>query len=91
MQNARGVRGRESVGDAQQQGDNLPPGAFLRPRPTGERATVDKFGNQVLAAFKIAGVVNGENVRMVERGSHLRLALEAAARGRIGQTRRTGI
>ncbi len=85
MQNARIVRGGESVGHAHQQFDNLPPIAPLGFHPIAERSSIHKFGNQILAGVYLSGIVNSEDVRVIERGCHLRLALKPASSCCIGQ------
>ena len=85
MQDAGRVRGREAVGDARQQLDDLPPGARRRARPIAQRAAVDELRDDVLAPFVLADVVHREDVRMVQRGGHLRFALEAPPRLRVEQ------
>ena len=89
MDDAGGVCGGQAVGDADEQLDDLPPRALVGPRPVSERAAVDELRDQILPAVELPDVVDREDVRMVQRGRRLRFALEAAARGRIGQRRRT--
>ena len=86
VQNAGLVRRGESVGDAGQQLDDLAPAARRSSCPIPERAAVDELGDQILTALELARIVHGENVRMIERRSRLRFALEAAARGRVGES-----
>ena len=50
-----------------------------------ERATVDQLGYEVLASVKLTDVVDCQDVRVVQRGGHLRFALEAAAAGDVTQ------
>src|SRR6059036_1901334 len=82
MQDSGCVRRGQAVGHSHQYLHDLPPGAFLGAGPIFERAAIDELGDQVLAALKITRVVNGEDVGMVERRSHLRFALEAPAGSR---------
>jgi hypothetical protein len=84
MKNVRGVRGRESVGHTRHQVHGLSPRGALGVSPVLQGATVHELGDEELAALELASVVDGENVRMIERGGHPRLTLEALARGRIG-------
>src|SRR4029453_11987466 len=84
MKNVRGVRGRESVGHTRHQVHGLSPRWALGVSPVLQGATVRELGDEELAALELASVVDGENVRMIERGGHPRLTLEALARGRIG-------
>src|SRR5215210_370879 len=44
-----------------------------------ERTAVDELRNQVLTAIDLAGVVDGHDVRVVQRGCGLRFALKTAA------------
>ena len=80
MQDPGRVRRCQPVAHAHQQVDDLPPRPRLRPGPILERAAVDELGDQILPAVDLAGIVHRENVRMVERGRHLRFLLKAAAR-----------
>ena len=89
MQNAGLVRRGEAVGDAGQQLDRLAP-AVCALRPVPERAAVDELGDEILPALELAGVVHGQDVRMIERRRRLRFALEAAARGRVCDVARRG-
>ena len=84
MQNAGGVRRGQAVRDAHEQLDDLPPRPLFGSGPSAKRASVDKFGDQVLAPIELACVVDGQNMRMIERRGHLRFALEAAAGRGIG-------
>ena len=59
--------------------------APLRIGPIFERAVVDVFGDQVLASFALARIVNSNNVRMIQRRCCPRLALEPPAGGSIGE------
>jgi hypothetical protein len=47
--------------------------------------SVDEFGHQILPAFKLAHVVDREDVRVIQRRRHLRFLLKVAACGGIGQ------
>ena len=85
MQNPRSVSGGESIGDAGQQFDDLATAPLLGSEPGVERAAVHELGDEVLALIEFAGIVDGEDMRMVERGRHLRLALEAPPRRGIAQ------
>ncbi len=84
MQNARAVRRRQSIRHAHQQFDYMPPARLLTLSPVLQRAAIDVFGNQILASLELPDVVHRQNVRMVERGDHLRLALEKPARIGVG-------
>ena len=77
--------GRESVGHTGQQLRRLAPGALFLFDPGVESSAVDELGYEVLSALEIAGVVDSQDVRVVERGGHLCLSLKAAARGAVRQ------
>jgi hypothetical protein len=57
----------QSIGHAHQQLDDLPPAPRLRSRPIPQRAAVYELSDQVLAPVQLPGIVDGENVRMIER------------------------
>ena len=71
--------GREAISDANQQLDDLPPAPARTGFPIPERAAVHELGHQILTALEFAGIVNGEDMRVIERGGGLGFALEAAA------------
>jgi hypothetical protein len=83
MQNAGLMRCGEAIRDAGQQVDRLAP-AMCALRPVPKRPAIDELGDEILTALDFIGVVHGEDVRMIERGRRLRFALEAPARGRVG-------
>jgi hypothetical protein len=85
VQNAGIVRGGEPVGDANQQLDGLAPTSPRGVCPILERAAVDELCDQILTAVELARIVHRENVWVIQGGSHLRFALEAAARRRVGK------
>ena len=85
VENAGLMGGREPIGDAGQQLDRLAPVALRFSCPVSERAAIDELGDEILPALELARVVDREDVRMIERRDRLRFALEAAARGRIGE------
>jgi hypothetical protein len=78
MEDSRVVRGGQGVGDADQQVEDLPPAARRRIPPCLQRSAVHELGDEVLTAGKFSGVVDREDVRMIESRRELRLALEAA-------------
>jgi len=80
MQNAGFMRCGQRVGDADEKFDNLAPRSSSRARPFAERAAVHELGDEILAILFLAGVVDGDDVRVVERRGHARFLLEAAAR-----------
>src|SRR3970282_177872 len=85
VQDRCGVRDSEGIGHANQQIDNLTPSPRVGSEPVLERTAVDKLGHEVLSPFEFTDVVNSEDVRVIQGGRQLRLALEAAARGGIGE------
>ena len=85
VQDAGVVRRGEPIGDTGQQLDGLAPAALRSSRPIPERAAVDELGDQILPALELARVVHRDDVRVIERRGGLGFALEAAARGRVGE------
>ena len=85
MHNVSSMRRGQSVGDTNQQLDDLPAGALVGSRPLLERAAIDVLRNQVLASCILTHVVNCHYVGMIERRRHLRLPLETAAGRGVGQ------
>jgi hypothetical protein len=84
VQDSGRVSGGKTVSDAREEFYDLPPAGFFRTNPVAECAAVHELSYQILMAFKIAGVVNGNDVWMIKRGSRLRLALKPAAGSRVG-------
>jgi len=84
VQDAGLVRRRQSVGHAEQQFDPAAPVVGLVLEPIPQRAAVEPFGDQVLPPVELAGVVDRQDVRMIERGGELRFTLKPAARGFVG-------
>jgi hypothetical protein len=81
MQYAGRVRLGEPVGNPGEQLDRAAPvAALVASHPVLERAVLDDLGHEVVAAVVLADVVNGQDVRMIERRRELRLAFEASAR-----------
>ena len=85
MQNAGVVRRGQTIGDADDQLDDVLPRPWARLDPVPERAAVNELGDQVLAPVELAGVMDREDVGMIERGCELRFALEAPPGRRVGQ------
>src|SRR5262245_14665795 len=85
MQDADIVSGGQSVRDADEQLHDLPPAASLRIGPVAQRAAIDEFRDEILLTLKFAHVVDRKDMRMVEKGRHLRLTLKPAARARVRQ------
>ena len=85
MQDSSGVRGGQPVGHSSEQLHDLPPARLLALRPVLQRAAIDELGDDILAPFELPDVMHRQNVRMVQRRGHLRLALEPPARRRVRQ------
>jgi hypothetical protein len=85
MQDPGLMRRGESVGDAGEQFDDVPPRSLFGAAPGAERPAIDILGDQILTSLMLAHVVDGDDVGMVERGGHLSLALKAPSRRRIRQ------
>ena len=85
MQDFRFVRRRQTVRDAGQEFHNFAPGAGLGPAPGAQRASINVFGNQILASLELAGVIDRNDMRMVQRRCGLRFPLKTAAGRGIGQ------
>src|SRR5579872_127719 len=83
VQDLRFMRSTEAICDTDKQFHDLTPSPLTGLRPISQRAAVDVFGDQVLPSLPFACSVDCQNVRMVERRSHLSLALEAATSGGI--------
>ena len=77
VDDARAMRGDERVSD----GDRVLKGLFHRHRPTGQpvrqRLPFEQLHDQEVDPVGLAQVVKHANVRMVQRGNGLRLALES--------------
>jgi len=88
MQNPARVRGAQTVGYHHQHFHDLPPGALVFASwgsgPVFERAAVDVFRNQVLLAFDLTRIVDRKDLRVIQRGRHLRFALEPPAGRDVG-------
>ena len=89
VEDTGGVSDGEPVGDTREELDDLPPRATLASDPPLERAAVDVLRDQVLPACHFARVVYGQDMGMIQRRGHLRLALKSPAsrsiRERIGE------
>jgi hypothetical protein len=79
------MRRSEPIGHADQQIEDLRPGPRLVVRPLPQRPPIDEFGDQILAPVEFSDVMDGENVRVIQGGDQLRLALEALAVRRIDE------
>ena len=85
MQDASLVRRGETVGQADDELDDVVPRPWARFDPVSERAAVNEFAHEVLAPVQLAGVMHREDVRVIERGRQLRFALEAPPGRRVGE------
>src|SRR3954469_12538598 len=88
MKNVRVVSCGEAIGNPSQQIDNGAPIAVSAPQPIPERATVNEFGDEILAPVEQPDIVNRQDVRMIQRGGRLGLAWKALSRRGIHQVRR---
>lgn len=84
VKDAGRMRRRQSIGNPNEQLDHLAPRAPVRSSPRCKRSAVDQFGHEVLTAVELADVVDGEDMRVIQRRSCLRFTLEPAARRVIG-------
>ena len=80
MQDAGVVRRRERVRHASQQFDDLAPCPRFGSSPRAERSTIDELGHQVVAALELGGLVDRDNVGMIERRERAHFATESMAR-----------
>src|SRR5262249_60438417 len=83
VQNAGFGRRRQATGHASHQLADVAPARRLPLNPVLQRPAVDKLGYQILPALEFAYVVYRQNVRMIERRCHLRLALESPPGSRV--------
>ena len=77
MQNAGLVRRGKTICEADDELDDVLPRPWTRLDPVSERAAVNELADKVLAPVQLAGVIDREDVGMIERGCELRFALEA--------------
>ena len=80
MENPGRMSGGESIRHPNQLFDRLSPGSGRRASPILKRSAVHELGDEILLALEFADSVNGEDVRMVQGGGQLGLALESPAR-----------
>jgi len=85
MQDPGVVRCRQTVGYSRQQLHHLAPTPRLCAQPVSQRAAIDVFRYHVLASFEFAGIVDRNNVRVIQGGRQSSLNLEAASRGQVCQ------
>ena len=78
------MRGHEPVADTGQQLGRLPPWPELL-QPQSQRAAVEQLGHHILPILELAGIEDGDEVRVIERRGQLGFALEPAAPGRVRQ------
>ena len=85
MQNAGLVRRGKTICQADDELEDVLPRAWTRLDPVSERTAVHELADKVLTPVLLAGVVDREDVGVIERGCELRLALEAPPSCRVGQ------
>ena len=88
MKDAGLVRGRKAVGHACQQIRDLPPCRTRRRHPGVERPGIHNLGDEVRMSIRLASLVDGHDVGMIQRRSGERLPFEAMARHRVGDLTR---
>src|SRR6185295_11095244 len=67
VEDACSMGGGQSVGNPDEQLEDLPPVSLAAESPIVECAAIDQFRREVLAPLKFACIVNGQNMRMVQR------------------------
>ena len=70
------VRGTKRVGNLPGDGDGVTDRQGARGDPIGERVSVDELENRNWEPSTSCKAVDGADVRMIQRGEQLRLALE---------------
>ena len=83
MRNAFGMRGLERLGDLDPESDQFFDANGPLGDPVLERRAVEILHDNARATVLLADVMNGADVRMVQRGRRTRLPLEPAERVRI--------
>ena len=78
MHDTRLVSAGQRVADPRHQLEDLAQARLLGPDPLAKSAAVDELGDEILAVVERARLVDGEDMRVIERGGHLGLLLEAA-------------
>ena len=87
MQDAGLVRRSKTICETDDELDHFLPRPWTRLDPVSERTAVNELADKVLTPVLLAGVMDREDVGVIERGCELRLALEAPPIGRVGQVR----
>ena len=88
MKDAGLVRGRKAVGHACQQIRDLPPCRTRRRHPGVESPGIHNLGDEVRMSIRLASLVDGHDVRIIQRRGGERLPFEAMARHRVGDLTR---
>jgi len=88
MHDIRMMRSGEGIRDSDKRIDDFTRLALLPASPVPERAATDKLGHQILPTLKLARVVNGNDMRMIQRRGQLGFTLEPAPAGEIRGTLR---
>ena len=88
MKDAGLVRGRKAVGHACQQIRDLAPCRTRRRHPGVEGPGIHNLGDEVRMSIRLASLVDGHDVRMIQRRGGERLPFEAMARHRVGNLTR---
>ena len=70
---------RQTICDTRQQFDALAPGSWFRGGPIAQRTAIHEFRNDVLFSLPVTGVVDRNDMRMIQRGCQLSLALKTFA------------
>nr|WP_322818033.1 hypothetical protein [Tepidiforma sp.] len=88
MDNTEAMGVGEGVGDLPTEPDYLPfREAAMGCDQLAKGIAVDVFRNDIAPAFMFAGIVNGDDVRVLQASDHARLALEGCDRLRVDSRR----
>ena len=79
------VRGVERVGDLAEQAERAPRVDAALAQQLGERRPVDELHRQVQAVLGLAGLVDGHDVRVLERRLRAALAAQPRVQPRFGR------
>ena len=85
VQDAGRMRGSDGISHACQQLDEVTPAPRLLRGRRRERAAIDELGDEVLMTLELADLVNGQDLRMVQRRGEARLAQQTLSCGLIGE------